>query len=226
LQGGQAVDRLAERVARRHPALIHRRRRRRGKADHVADGVDVVDLGPEVRVDEDATAGVGLQADGLQLEVLGLALAARGVRRIGLRRVNNAMAPCVVPSWGLMHSRAVAAPRRRRADGGSCQRRGMTKKKRDCELNRPGAVIAALPAVLGFVPEKSLVLLSIDAGELGSVMRVDLSDTVADQIGHLAEVAAAGTPEAAIAVIVDEDGAGCPVCTGVGSTHGEPTCRQ
>jgi len=88
----------------------------------------------------------------------------------------------------------------------------MTKKKRDCELNRPGAVIAALPAVLGFVPEKSLVLLSIDAGELGSVMRVDLSDAVADQIGHLAEVAAAGTPEAAIAVIVDEDGAGCPVC--------------
>jgi hypothetical protein len=88
----------------------------------------------------------------------------------------------------------------------------MTKKRRDCELNRPGAVIAALPAVLGFVPEKSLVLLSIDGGELGSVMRVDLSDTVADQIGHLAEVAAAAGPEAAIAVIIDEDGAGCTVC--------------
>ena len=35
----------------------------------------------------------------------------------------------------------------------------MTKQRRDFELNRPGAVIAALPAVLGFVPEKSLVLL-------------------------------------------------------------------
>src|SRR6202044_608054 len=88
----------------------------------------------------------------------------------------------------------------------------MTKQRRDFELNQPGAVIAALPAVLGFVPEKSLVLLSIDGGELGSVMRVDLSDTLADQIAHLAEVAAAAGPEAAIAVIVDDDGAGCPMC--------------
>jgi hypothetical protein len=88
----------------------------------------------------------------------------------------------------------------------------MTKQRRDFELNRPGAVIAALPAVLGFVPEKSLVLLSIDAGELGSVMRVDLSDAIADQIGHLVEVAAAAGPEAAIAVIVDADGADCPMC--------------
>lgn len=88
----------------------------------------------------------------------------------------------------------------------------MTKKRRDFELNRPGAVIAALPAVLGFVPEKSLVLLSIDAGELGSVMRVDLSDAVAGHISRLAEVAAAAGPQAAIVVIVDEDGAGCPMC--------------
>jgi hypothetical protein len=43
-------------------------------------------------------------------------------------------------------------------------------------------------------------------------MRVDLSDAVADQISHLAEVAAAAGPEAAIAVIIDEDGAGCPMC--------------
>ena len=62
------------------------------------------------------------------------------------------------------------------------------------------------------MPEKSLVLLSIDAGELGSVMRVDLSDAVDEQISRLAEVAAAAGPEAAIAVIVDEDGAGCPMC--------------
>jgi hypothetical protein len=88
----------------------------------------------------------------------------------------------------------------------------MTKQRRDFELNRPGTVIAALPAVLGFVPEKSLVLLSINGGELGSVMRVDLSDAVADQIGRLAEVAGAAGPEAAIAVIVDADGAGCPMC--------------
>jgi uncharacterized protein DUF4192 len=88
----------------------------------------------------------------------------------------------------------------------------MTKQREDFELNRPGAVIAALPAVLGFVPEKSLVLISIDDGELGSVMRVDLSEELPDRIGPLAEVASAAGPEAAIAVIVDADGAGCPTC--------------
>ncbi|OBI40535.1 hypothetical protein A5707_08900 [Mycobacterium kyorinense] len=88
----------------------------------------------------------------------------------------------------------------------------MTKHRNDFELNRPGALIAALPAVLGFVPEKSLVLVSVDGGELGSVMRVDLSAPLAQRLGHLAEVAAAADPEAAIAVIVDSEGASCPVC--------------
>jgi hypothetical protein len=88
----------------------------------------------------------------------------------------------------------------------------MTKHRTDFELNRPGALIAALPAVLGFVPEKSLVLVSVDSGEMGSVMRVDLSRELAERVGHLAQVAAAANPEAAIAVIVDADGARCPMC--------------
>ncbi|MCV7257047.1 DUF4192 domain-containing protein [Mycobacterium shimoidei] len=88
----------------------------------------------------------------------------------------------------------------------------MTKHRADFELNRPGALIASLPAVLGFVPERSLVLVSIDDGELGSVMRVDLSDALTSRLEQLAQVAAAAEPEAAIAVIVDADGAGCPVC--------------
>jgi hypothetical protein len=73
-------------------------------------------------------------------------------------------------------------------------------------------LIAALPAVLGFAPENSLVLVSLDSGELGSVMRMDLGDRVVDRIGHLVEVAAAAEPNAAIAVVVDADGAQCPVC--------------
>jgi len=88
----------------------------------------------------------------------------------------------------------------------------MTKHRADFELNRPGALIAALPAVLGFVPEKSLVLVSLDGGDLGSVLRVDLSEELVDGVEHLAEVAAAAAPEAAIAVIVDADGAPCPRC--------------
>ena len=89
---------------------------------------------------------------------------------------------------------------------------GMTHQRPDFELHRPGALIAALPAVLGFVPEKSLVVVSVGDGEMGAVMRVDLSDGLAQQVAQLAEVAAAAEPEAAIAVIVDADGAGCPVC--------------
>ncbi|HWT47381.1 MAG TPA: DUF4192 domain-containing protein [Mycobacterium sp.] len=88
----------------------------------------------------------------------------------------------------------------------------MTTHRPDFELNRPGALIAALPAVLGFVPENSLVLVSLGGGELGSVMRVDLSEDLVDRVEHLAEVAAAAEPEAAIAVIVDADGAHCPRC--------------
>jgi hypothetical protein len=88
----------------------------------------------------------------------------------------------------------------------------MTTHRADFELNRPGALIAALPAVLGFVPENSLVLVSLGDGELGSVLRVDLSEGLVDRIGHLAEVAAAAEPEAAIAVIVDAEGAHCPRC--------------
>ncbi len=88
----------------------------------------------------------------------------------------------------------------------------MTTHRPDFELNRPGALIAALPAILGFVPENSLILVSLDGGELGAVMRVDLSEELADRVGHLAEVAAAAGPQAAIAVIVDAAGARCPSC--------------
>lgn len=79
-------------------------------------------------------------------------------------------------------------------------------------LDRPGALIAALPAVLGFVPEKSLVLMTIAAGEMGAVLRADLSDPPVDQLYRLAELAALSGADAAVAVIVDADGANCPMC--------------
>ena len=88
----------------------------------------------------------------------------------------------------------------------------MTTHREEFELSRPGALIAALPAVLGFVPENSLILVSLGDGKLGSVMRVDLSEELVDRVEHLAEVAAAAAPEAVIAVIVDADGVYCPSC--------------
>jgi hypothetical protein len=82
----------------------------------------------------------------------------------------------------------------------------------DFHLNKPGTLIAALPAVLGFVPEKSLVLVTLDGDEMGCVMRIDLSADVFDAVGRMAEVAALANPDAAIAVIVDEDGMTCRMC--------------
>ncbi|KUH85355.1 MULTISPECIES: DUF4192 domain-containing protein [unclassified Mycobacterium] len=87
-----------------------------------------------------------------------------------------------------------------------------TSPSPDFQLNRPAVLIAALPAVLGFVPEKSLVLVTVERGALGCVMRVDLSDELPESVDHIAEVAAAARPDSAIAVIVDEDGAGCRLC--------------
>ena len=82
-----------------------------------------------------------------------------------------------------------------------------TSQTPDFHLNRPGVLIAALPAVLGFVPEKSLVLVTIDRGDMGCVMRVDLSDELVDSLGHVADVAASARPDSAIAVVIDEEGA-------------------
>jgi len=88
-----------------------------------------------------------------------------------------------------------------------------TSQSSDFHLNRPGVLIAALPAVLGFVPEKSLVLVTVDGGEMGCVMRVDLSEDLPHSLAHIADVAAAAKPDSAIAVVIDEDGFGCRMCS-------------
>ncbi|HYJ56659.1 MAG TPA: DUF4192 domain-containing protein [Mycobacterium sp.] len=87
-----------------------------------------------------------------------------------------------------------------------------TPHRPDSPLDRPGVLIAALPAVLGFVPEKSLVLVTAAHGEMGAVMRADLDDELGDSLSHLAELAAASRAEIAIAVIVDGEGASCRMC--------------
>ncbi len=92
----------------------------------------------------------------------------------------------------------------------------MTRQPRGLDIGRPAALIAALPAVLGFVPEHSLAVVTVDdvggGPELGCVMRVDLSVGLADNTDHLAEVVGAAGPEGAIAVIIDEFGSECDAC--------------
>lgn len=82
----------------------------------------------------------------------------------------------------------------------------------DSSLDCPGALIAALPAVLGFVPVDSLVLVTAADGEMGAVLRADLPDAP-ERLCQLAELASTSGAEIAIAVIVDAKGADCPMCT-------------
>lgn len=88
----------------------------------------------------------------------------------------------------------------------------MRTEPHEFRLTRPGALIAALPAILGFVPEKSLVLVTLEDGRIGAVMRADLTADLAGQLGRLAGIAANSGAENVVAVLVDADGALCPMC--------------
>ena len=96
-----------------------------------------------------------------------------------------------VPNSTFVHRARRCGRRSVVADGAGRHGLGMTTSHPEFMLNRPGALIAALPAVLGFVPEKSLVLVTVDRGEMGADMRVDLSPRLADTVDRIAEVAAA-----------------------------------
>lgn len=88
-----------------------------------------------------------------------------------------------------------------------------TPHRPNSPLDRPGVLIAALPAVLGFLPENSLVLVTAAQGEMGAVLRADLAGAeYGDSLSHLAELAAASRAEIAVAVIVNDDGAACQMC--------------
>ncbi len=81
----------------------------------------------------------------------------------------------------------------------------------ESSLDCPGALIAAIPAVLGFVPVNSLVLITAADGEMGAVLRADLPDAP-ERLSQLADLASTSGAEIVIAVIVDGKGADCPMC--------------
>lgn len=88
----------------------------------------------------------------------------------------------------------------------------MTTSHSEFPLNQPGRLIASLPALLGFTPEKSLVLVTLESSALGAVMRVDLTSRLADAMDRIADVVSAAKPDAAIAVVVDADCSRCMMC--------------
>lgn len=79
-------------------------------------------------------------------------------------------------------------------------------------FDNPGGLLASLPAVLGFVPEKSLILVSLEQNRLGAVLRVDLSENPIDHVAQLAAVTATSGSDSAILVVVDDNEALCPMC--------------
>lgn len=72
------------------------------------------------------------------------------------------------------------------------------------KITTPGQLIAAIPAVLGFSPENSLVLVTREGKDLGAFMRVDLDDQVREKLPDLIDVAVAERADSMIAVFVDE----------------------
>ena len=79
-------------------------------------------------------------------------------------------------------------------------------------FDNPGGLLASLPSVLGFVPEKSLIVVSLEKNHLGAVLRVDLSENPLDHLGQLAAVTASAGADNTILVVVDHDEALCPMC--------------
>jgi hypothetical protein len=119
----------------------------------------------------------------------------------------------VIPRADFIHSASPHTFIASGIDGGCCHVQRMTTSSPDgLHDRRPGSIIAALPAVLGFVPENSLVLTTLEDGVLGTVMRVDLSDALVHSVDEMADLAANTDCDGAIAVIVDGDGATCRMC--------------
>lgn len=75
----------------------------------------------------------------------------------------------------------------------------------------PSTLIAAIPAVLGFNPENSLVLITATADTLTSVLRVDLSGS-AVAVDKLVAAIVNGGADSVIAVVIGDYQPACPEC--------------
>ncbi|PXW33637.1 UNVERIFIED_CONTAM: uncharacterized protein DUF4192 [Williamsia faeni] len=90
----------------------------------------------------------------------------------------------------------------------------MTSDKYTTSVSGPGALITAVPALLGFIPERSLILVTFDGDgtEIGTTMRHDLTfgddgvptPAMLGVIDHLAAVCEAYEVARVVAVIVDD----------------------
>ncbi|SIJ20331.1 Uncharacterised protein [Mycobacteroides abscessus subsp. abscessus] len=76
-------------------------------------------------------------------------------------------------------------------------------------IESPSQLIEGIPALIGFPPVSSLVLVTFCGRRIGVVLRVDLEDA-ADVVDRIAGVAARQRADSAVAVIVDAEHFGNP----------------
>ena len=74
------------------------------------------------------------------------------------------------------------------------------------KITAPSTLISSIPAVLGFRPEKSLVVVTVTNGTLGAVMRVDLDALRPEMVERLAAAASHHAAHGAFVVVVDPNG--------------------
>ena len=74
-------------------------------------------------------------------------------------------------------------------------------------------VIEGIAPALGFPPVNSLVIVTVEGGAVGCVMRLDLNEAAhSGVVDRLADLAARAGADGVVAVIVSADGALCPMC--------------
>lgn len=71
----------------------------------------------------------------------------------------------------------------------------------------PNALAAALPAIFGFRPERSLIAVTVSNHQLGMTMRVDLDAELAESVDQIAVMAARQGSDFAVLFVVDDSGA-------------------
>lgn len=80
------------------------------------------------------------------------------------------------------------------------------------KIVEPGALVAALPGALGFVPEDSLCAVALKGGDMLCVLRIDRVHA-AESFDQIAKMAASNGADAMIAVwVVDENEFWCRMC--------------
>jgi len=74
----------------------------------------------------------------------------------------------------------------------------------DFTISSPQSLVAMLPAIIGFRPQQSLLVATVASHQLGVAMRVDLTPTLAEDVGQLVELAARQDADSVLVVVVDD----------------------